>query len=476
MYRHKFALAAIAGVVATTLGVHGYTTYGKWADNEVPFYINPANADVSEAEATAAVQVGLNEWSTKAGTPFRYLYAGRVNDTTTGYDNRNVVLFRNSANPGGTSIVATTYWWTYSGGRIVDADIVFWDGSWAFFAGTTGCSGGAYIEDVAAHELGHALGLNHSSASDATMNAGYSKCSQHMRSLAPDDIAGAQSLYGSASAPANSAPLVSISSPGNNASVGEGAAVLFAGSANDAEDGSLTSRLAWTSSLDGPLGTGGSFTRVLSVGTHTIRATATDSGGLDSSRQVTVTVAASAPAPTNTAPAVRISSPAGGTSYTAATTILFSGSAEDEEDGTLTSRMTWTSSLDGTIGSGGSFNRALSAGTHVVTASVRDSGGLSGSRQVTITVAAATAPASSTTTPTLTASSHKVKGSKRADLRWSGLTSTSVDVYRNGIKVVATGNDGAYLDVIDVKRGGSYVYKVCATGTATCSNQASVSF
>ncbi|MFO0981465.1 MAG: hypothetical protein U1E76_06875 [Planctomycetota bacterium] len=42
-----------------------------------------------------------------------------------------------------------------------------------------------------------------------------------------------------------------------------------------------TASLAWTSNLQGQIGTGGTFTRSdLVVGTHTITATVTDSGGL----------------------------------------------------------------------------------------------------------------------------------------------------------------------------------------------------
>ena len=48
----------------------------------------------------------------------------------------------------------------------------------------------------------------------------------------------------------------------------------------DLEDGTLTGNLAWTSDLDGPLGTGGSFTRPLSAGTHHLTAMVSDSGGL----------------------------------------------------------------------------------------------------------------------------------------------------------------------------------------------------
>jgi hypothetical protein len=88
----------------------------------------------------------------------------------------------------------------------------------------------------------------------------------------------------------NTAPSVTISSPANNASFTSGTSINFSGSATDAEDGNLTSSLAWTSSRDGQIGTGGSFSAVLSDGTHTITASITDSGGLAGSDSITVVV------------------------------------------------------------------------------------------------------------------------------------------------------------------------------------------
>ncbi len=77
----------------------------------------------------------------------------------------------------------------------------------------------------------------------------------------------------------------------------------------------------------------------------------------------------------------------------------------------------------------------------------------------------------------LTATGSKVKGAQKADLIWSGATSTSVDVYRNGgTPITTTANDGAYTDNITNKGGGSYTYKVCELGTATCSNEVTVVF
>jgi hypothetical protein len=77
---------------------------------------------------------------------------------------------------------------------------------------------------------------------------------------------------------------------------------------------------------------------------------------------------------------------------------------------------------------------------------------------------------------TLSATGYKVTGLKKADLSWSGATSTNVDVHRDGAVVTTTANDGAYTDPINTRGGGSHTYKVCEAGTTTCSNAATVSF
>lgn len=89
----------------------------------------------------------------------------------------------------------------------------------------------------------------------------------------------------------NTRPTVTISSPQNNAQFRVGQSIQFTGSASDAEDGNLTAALVWTSSISGQIGTGGSFTRNdLPAGTHTITASATDSGGLTGSASVVITI------------------------------------------------------------------------------------------------------------------------------------------------------------------------------------------
>ncbi len=81
-----------------------------------------------------------------------------------------------------------------------------------------------------------------------------------------------------------------------------------------------------------------------------------------------------------------------------------------------------------------------------------------------------------TTTFSLSASGYKVKGLQKVDLAWSGTTSQSVDVHRDGTKIATTDNDGAYTDNIDKKGGATYTYKLCEAGSSTCSNEATVTF
>jgi hypothetical protein len=86
------------------------------------------------------------------------------------------------------------------------------------------------------------------------------------------------------------------------------------------------------------------------------------------------------------APAVTITSPAGGTVFPAGASVTLSGSASDLEQGSLSSSLVWTSSRDGVLGSGASLSRVLSSGGHVLTASVTDETGLAGSAKVSVTV------------------------------------------------------------------------------------------
>jgi len=90
--------------------------------------------------------------------------------------------------------------------------------------------------------------------------------------------------------PSNNPPSVSISSPADSSTFDSEATILFEGIASDIEDGDPTANLAWTSDIDGQIGSGGSFSTTLSDGNHTITASVTDSGGKTGSASKSITV------------------------------------------------------------------------------------------------------------------------------------------------------------------------------------------
>jgi len=76
----------------------------------------------------------------------------------------------------------------------------------------------------------------------------------------------------------------------------------------------------------------------------------------------------------------------------------------------------------------------------------------------------------------LSASGYKNKGKNVVDLTWSGATGNDVDIYRDGVLLATTANDGAYTDATGTKGGQSFSYEVCEAGTATCSSAVTVNF
>ena len=212
--------------------------------------------------------------------------------------------------------------------------------------------------------------------------------------------------------------------PANGTTVFVGASIAFTGTATDAQDGNVSANLVWTSNTQGQIGTGASFSfSGLTVGSHTITAAVTDSGGLPGSAAVIVIVQP----PPNTAPTVTITSPPNGTTVNQGASLTFMATATDTQDGNLGASLVWSSNLQGQIGTGASFSTtSLIAGAHAITARVTDSGGLQGSAAVVVTVQAPY---------TLSAVARKVKGKRFADLTWSGASGTSVDIWRNNVKI-----------------------------------------
>jgi PKD repeat protein len=137
-------------------------------------------------------------------------------------------------------------------------------------------------------------------------------------------------------------------------------------------------------------------------------------------------------------------------------------------DGTV-SAWTWSFGDGGTSASQHPTHSYGVAGSYGVRLTVADDRGATGSTSQTVTVSGVPSAI------TLTVSGSKVKGVKRADLSWTGATSSNVDIYRDASRIATVLNSGTYQDVIG-KGGGTHTYQVCEAGTSVCSSQVSVAF
>jgi Flp pilus assembly protein TadG len=188
-------------------------------------------------------------------------------------------------------------------------------------------------------------------------------------------------------------PVVTILSPTSGASYNMGVTINFSGTAIDATDGNLTSQLVWRSSIDGQIGTGGSFSYSrLTPGVHTIIATVTDSDGLTGSASVVIYVIEH-----NDPPTITIDAPANNAALVSTRPINFRGTANDPQQGLISDLIRWASSINGSLGTGASITTTLSTGFHTITATVTDAGGLSASATIRITVWQPVCPSPGTT-------------------------------------------------------------------------------
>jgi hypothetical protein len=98
----------------------------------------------------------------------------------------------------GSVIGLTTTWYSLTSGVIMEADIQLNDANFNFNVTATNSpsSTDIHVEDVLAHELGHALGLDHSVTITATM---LPKAENGQRSISGDDKAAVRSIYAGSS-------------------------------------------------------------------------------------------------------------------------------------------------------------------------------------------------------------------------------------------------------------------------------------
>lgn len=183
-------------------------------------------------------------------------------------------------------------------------------------------------------------------------------------------------------------PVITITSPADDAVFAPGADILFEGTGVDQNNNVLADeQLVWSSDVDGELGTDASLSRNdLSIGSHVITLTGTDGDGLVGTATVNIRV--------NDLPIAIITAPADQSEFFDTQTIVLTGEGTDTEDGALTGEsLVWTSDLDGEIGTGEELQvdgSAVTLGVHNITLTVTDADGGEGTDVIQISVAEAT--------------------------------------------------------------------------------------
>jgi hypothetical protein len=181
-------------------------------------------------------------------------------------------------------------------------------------------------------------------------------------------------------------PTISIISPSESEVYSSQNEIEFEATIDDYIDGDICSAITdadenvyWESSIDGVLAYSCSFNTELSLGTHTLTFSATNSSGNSSEESIELEVA-------EAEPTLSITSPADYSDYDETESITLIASATDNQDGDISADITWTSDLDGELGTGASLTQTLSPGTHTITALVIDSHGFSEEATLTLTI------------------------------------------------------------------------------------------
>ena len=94
------------------------------------------------------------------------------------------------------SCLAATLTGYYSGSTIYDAD-VYTNTKYKFYSSreADGCSSEFDIDGIMVHEVGHVIGIGHTTVAGATMYPSVSACNAGNRTLEADDIAAKNDLY-----------------------------------------------------------------------------------------------------------------------------------------------------------------------------------------------------------------------------------------------------------------------------------------
>ncbi|MFT5052102.1 MAG: hypothetical protein ACI8QZ_003534 [Chlamydiales bacterium] len=205
--RRTWTLAILLGVaglvlahVRLTYTVNGNALFWQ-SPNNVSIVINSTGSDdITDGSHETALRSAIQTWNDDNRTAAQLVENASVSQQARvdwGSSGVHLMLFdeTNSSGffPGFSGIVAITPVSFFTTGPIIDADVLFNGKNFDFT--TEGLSGDFDVQNVATHELGHLLGLDHSGWASATMYPYVDQGTQLQRSLSMDDIRGLRHVY-----------------------------------------------------------------------------------------------------------------------------------------------------------------------------------------------------------------------------------------------------------------------------------------
>ena len=182
-----------------------------WPKRVVTLQRSGEGQEVKASDIERVMQTAAQTWSDIDCSDVVEQVGLPTDDRVVGFDwaagtgspaNHNIVLFRNDdpADPLDTwthdlgAIAITTVTFESNEGRLLDADVELNDANFAFTA-CDACDIHFDLENTLTHELGHVLGLDHSTDGEATMFPSAPEADTSKRSLGDDDIAAICTVY-----------------------------------------------------------------------------------------------------------------------------------------------------------------------------------------------------------------------------------------------------------------------------------------